>query len=270
MTRRINRTALITGASGGLGFEFAKLLASECSKIVLVARNEARLKAITLKLESICRAPITAIVKDLARPGAADEILADLNQRNISVDILINSAGFGGFGAFIEREWHDESAMIAVNITALTQMTKLFVKGMVERKSGRILNIASTAAFQPGPLQAVYYASKAYVLSLSEALASELKGTGVTVTALCPGPTATGFANAAGLERSRLFTHIKPATAQEVARYGYDAMMRGKTVAVPGVLNKLGVFGTRLGPRTLSAAIVRWLYEPADGASRRG
>jgi short-subunit dehydrogenase len=269
MARHIKKTALITGASGGLGFEFAKLLASDCINIVLVARNEARLKAVTLKLESICPTTITAVVQDLAKPGAPDEILADLDRQNISVDILINNAGFGGFGAFIEREWKDEAEMIAVNITALTQMTKLFVKGMVERKSGRILNVASTAAFQPGPLQAVYSASKAYVLSLSESLANELKGSGVTVTALCPGPTATGFAKAAGLERSRLFKYIKPATAREVARYGYDAMMRGKPVAVPGVLNKLGVFGTRLGPRTLLAAIMCWLHEPAGSATSK-
>ncbi len=265
-----HETALITGASGGIGREFAKILAGNCANLVLVGRQVARLRAAKLKLDCVCSgSEIITIAKDLSRPGAAAEILAELEQQNITVDMLINNAGFGGFGAFSARKWEDEAAMIAVNITALTQMTKLFVRGMIERKRGRILNIASTAAFQPGPLEAVYYASKAYVLSFSEALANELKGTGVTVTVLCPGATATGFAAAAGLEQSRLFKYLKPASAPEVAKYGYDAMMRGKTIAIPGALNKLGAFGARLLPRAQLAAMARWLHEPAEPARGR-
>ena len=156
---------------------------------------------------------VLVIPRDLSLAGAADQLYTELEHAQITVDILINNAGFGGYSAFVDRDWQNESAMIAVNITALTHLTKLFAKDMVARKSGRILNMASTAAFLPGPFMAVYYASKAYVLSFSEALANELQGTGVTVTALCPGPTATGWASTAGVERSRLFQYITPASA---------------------------------------------------------
>ncbi len=254
-------TALITGASGGIGYEFAKLLAKDCNTLVLVARSKDRLNTIKQELETASPASVTVIDQDLADPGAAEKIFRRLESEHIFVDILINNAGFGDHGAFVETDWQKEEKMIAVNVTALTEMTKLFLKGMVERKSGRIVNVASTAAFQPGPFMAVYYATKAYVLSFSEAIANELEGTGVTITALCPGPTATGFANAARMERSRLFRFGKPASATAVARFGYEAMKKGKTVAIPGFLNKIIAFSTRTSPRKLLPSIVRWLHE---------
>ncbi len=253
-------TALITGASGGIGYEFAKLLAKDCSTLVLVARSEKKLSEIKKELEAIAPVKIMVLPKDLSLPGAADHLYEELEKAQITVDILINNAGFGGHGAFVDRDWQSESHMIAVNITALTHLTKLFAQGMVARKSGRIMNVASTAAFLPGPFMAVYYASKAYVLSFSEALACELQGTGVTVTVLCPGPTATGWASTAGVERSRLFRYLRPAAAADVARYGYDAMMKGKVLAVHGMLNRLTTLSLRTAPRKLLPAIVRWLH----------
>lgn len=255
------QTALITGASGGIGYEFAKLLAQDCSTLVLVARNRDRLAEVKKELETAAPVSVLLIEKDLAQPGAADEIYRELKSRNIGVDVLINNAGFGDHGAFSETDWVREEKMIAVNITALTQMTKLFVTSMVERKRGRILNVASTAAFQPGPFMAVYYASKAYVLSFSEAIANELKGTGVTVTVLCPGPTDTGFAIAARMEHTRLFTFAKPDSATDVAHYGYEAMQNGKTVAIHGALNKILAFSVRTAPRKLLPSIIRLLHE---------
>jgi uncharacterized protein len=261
MTNLRNQTALVTGATGGIGYEFARLLAGSCGRLVLTGRNRDRLAAAKKELENTGGADITVFPADLSDPAAAEELFRELERAKIEVDILVNNAGFGGHGAFVETNWKKEEAMLAVNVTAMTHLTKLFVKGMAERKRGRIVNVSSTAAFQPGPFMAVYYASKAYVLSFSEALASELKGTGVTVTALCPGPTKTGFATAAGMERTRLFRYAKVASPKDVARCGYQAMMKGKPVAVHGMLNKIAVFGIRLAPRRLVPRIVRWLHE---------
>jgi short-subunit dehydrogenase len=177
------------------------------------------------------------------------------------VDVLVNNAGFGLNGRFAETDLDRELAMIQVNIAALTHLTKLFLKPMVERGRGRILNVASTAAFQPGPLMAVYYASKAYVLSFSEAIAEELGGTGVTVTALCPGPTATGFAEAAEMTNSRLFKLKKPMTSMDVAKAGYRAMQRGKRIVVTGAMNKLLAQSVRISPRALVTKVTRTLQE---------
>jgi len=256
-----NTTALITGASGGIGYEFAKILAKECTTLVLVSRNKDRLLQIKQELEVAGKATVVVVAKDLSFPGAPDEIYRELREQGIAVDILINNAGFGGHGAFSERTWEDDSAMIAVNITAVTHLAKLFVPGMVERKRGRIMNVASTAALLPGPFMAVYYASKAYVLSMSEALANELQGTGVTVTALLPGPTATNWALTASVDHARLFRMLKPASAADVASYGYAALMKGKTVAIHGMMNKIMASSLRTAPRKLLTKIVRWLHE---------
>ncbi len=258
-----NKTALITGASGGIGREVAKILARDCNTLVLVSRRHDSLQEVKKELEDTSRINVILIVKDLSKPDAAEEIYREIESKHIAVDILVNIAGFGSYGPFTGTDWRKEADMLAVNILALTQMTKLFVKSMVGRKQGRIMNVSSTAAFQPGPLMAVYYASKAYVLSFSEAVANELKGTGVTVTALCPGPTATGFAQAAGMEHSRLFRFKRAASPADVARYGCEAMMKGKTVAVPGPLNRIMAFCTRFAPRRLLSAIVRRLHESA-------
>jgi uncharacterized protein len=258
-----NRSALITGASGGIGREFAKLLAKDCSTLVLVARSQDRLQELKLELEKSFPITVKVIARDLSKAAAAHEIYLELEREQIFVDILINNAGFGGYGAFVATGWLHEMQMISVNIVAMTEMTKLFVKGMVARKSGKIVNVSSTAAFQPGPLMSIYYASKAYVLSFSEAIANELAGTGVTVTALCPGPTATGFARAVGMERTRLIRYAKIASAEEVARYGYRAMMRGRTVAIQRLMNKLMAFSVRLAPRKFLASFVRGLHKTA-------
>ncbi|HXY54316.1 MAG TPA: SDR family oxidoreductase [Nitrospirota bacterium] len=256
-----NKTALITGASGGIGYEFAKLLAKDCSVLILVARSLDRLLEVKKELESIADVSVRTIAKDLSKPGVTEEIYRELENENISVDILINNAGIGSLGKFAETDWQKDAEMISLNIVALTHLTKLFVKGMIERRSGKIVNVASTAAFQPGPLMAVYYASKAYVLSFSEAIANELKGTGVNMTVLCPGPTATGFVKAAAVGESRLFRIRRPAEALDVARYGYEAMMKGKTVAIHGMLSKIVALSTRVAPRNALLSISRRLNE---------
>jgi len=255
------KTALITGASGGIGYEFAKLLAKDCNVLVLVARSGDKLLEVKSELEGLAPVSVKLIAKDLALPGAAEEIYRVLENENIDVDILINNAGIGCFGKFSGTDWRTEAEMISLNIVALTHLTKLFVQGMVKRKSGKVVNVASTAAFPPGPLMSVYYASKAYILSFSEAIAYELKDTGVDVTVLCPGPTATGFVKAAAMDRSKLFRSRKPAAAADVARYGYEAMMKGKTVAIHGAINKIMTFSIRLTPRKLLPPIVRRLQE---------
>ncbi|QNF31754.1 SDR family oxidoreductase [Adhaeribacter swui] len=255
------KTALITGASGGIGYEFAKLFAQRQHNLVLVARSEAKLNQIAGELQSAYHVQVTVVAQDLSQPQAATIVYASLKARNIDVDYLVNNAGFGDFGFFVETNWAKEEQMINLNITALTHFTKLFVRDMVERRRGRILNIASTAAFQPGPLMAVYFATKAYVLSFSEAIANELQGTGITVTALCPGPTESGFLQAAALEESKLFKGKKISSAAEVAAYGYRAFMAGKTVAIPGFRNWLLANSARFVPRKLLTALVRKMSE---------
>lgn len=247
------KSALITGASSGIGRDFARLLARDGYHLFLVARSEGKLQEVA---EEVGHASV--IVADLASPAAPQKIFDAAGP----VDVLINNAGFGISGPFVETDLKAELEIIQVNIAALTHLTKLFVRPMVARKSGRIMNVASTAAFQPGPLMAVYYATKAYVLSFSEAIADELHGTGVTVTALCPGPTSTGFAAVAGMESSRLFSVTRPMNSEAVARYGIRAMQHGKRVAIPGVANKLMAQSLRVSPRRLVTTIVRKLQEP--------
>jgi uncharacterized protein len=256
-------TALITGASSGIGFEFAHLFARDGHDLVLVARTENKLRDLASRLESEFGIVATVIAADLAKPNAAQEILVTLQVHEIEIDALVNNAGFGLGGPFVETDLQRELEMIQVNIVALTALTKLLLPAMVSRRSGRILNVASTAAFQPGPLMAVYYATKAYVLSFSEAIADELRGTGVTVTALCPGPTETGFAAVAGMESSRLFKMTKPMSSRDVARFGYEAMKSGKRVVIPGLRNKLLTQSLRVTPRRLVTTFVRKLQERA-------
>jgi short-subunit dehydrogenase len=191
----------------------------------------------------------------------AKELFDFLHNENIPIEVLVNNAGFGLGGEFSETELARELEMIQVNIGALTHLTKLFLPPMVRARTGRILNVASTAAFQPGPLMAVYYATKAYVLSFSQALAEELRNTGVTVTALCPGPTQTDFAEAAQMTNSRLFTTFGVADADDVARYGVRSMLRGKRLAIPGIRNKVLAQANRIAPRALSAKLARLAQE---------
>ncbi|HAP34994.1 MAG TPA: short-chain dehydrogenase [Bacteroidetes bacterium] len=256
------RTALITGASGGIGYELAELFAKDGYNLVLVARSTDTLKAIAEDFQSKYHIVAHIVPMNLSSADSPNELFHYLERNNITVDFLVNNAGFGMLGKFNEIELQDELDMIQLNITALTHLTKLFLKGMVARKFGRIMNVASTASFQPGPLMAVYYASKSYVLFLSEALAIELKGTGVTVSALCPGPTNTGFQSRAQMEKTKLFSDSGLVmNAKKVAAIGYKGMLKGKTVIIPGLANKILAQSIRFSPRKLSAEIVRFLQE---------
>ena len=253
------KTVLITGASGGFGLEFAKIFAKNNFDLVLVARSGIKLNELASELTKQYRNKIFVYEKDLSNVNSVDEIYNDLKNKNINIDFLVNNAGFGDYGFFISTNWEKEWKMIELNIVSLTYFTKLFAKDMVERKYGRIMNLASTAAFQPGPLMAVYYATKAYVLSFSEAISNELKGTGVTITVLCPGPSESGFKDTAAASKSIMFNMRKLPTAKEVAEYGYKVMMKGKVVAVHGIINKLLTIIVRMMPKSLVRIVVRFL-----------
>ncbi len=253
--------ALVTGASSGIGLEIATVLAAHGHDLVLTARNADALEALAGKLEGKHAISVSVIPGNLARPEFAQDLFASTRAQNLDIDILINNAGFGLGGAFGDTDLDRELEMIQVNIAALTALTKLFLGPMLSRRSGRIMNVASTAAFQPGPLMSVYYASKAYVLSFSEAVAEEIRDSGVTMTVFCPGPTATNFARAALMENSRLFNMAKIARADEAARYAYDAMMRGRRIAVPGFQNKLIQQSNRLVPRRVVTMLSRIVQE---------
>jgi uncharacterized protein len=254
-------TALITGASGGIGLELARLCAKGGHDVALVARNRDKLEELAKYLSGMYQIRTEVIPADLRVPGAPAALMEEVSRRGFTVDVLVNNAGFGDWGLFGRAELQRQLDMIQVNITALTHLTRLVLPGMVSRRGGRILNLASTAAFAPGPLMAVYYATKAYVLSFSEAIANELDGTGITVTALCPGPTRTGFADQAGMEQSNLFSGPAVMDAAPVALAGYRGMMRGRAVVVPGLANKLLVQSIRVGPRWMVRKITRWLQE---------
>jgi uncharacterized protein len=251
---------LITGASGGIGLELARLFAGDGFNCILVARSEDKLRELAAQLDWKHHVKPMVIVKDLSKPNAVDEIYEEVTAAGLEVEALVNNAGFPVFGLFTDTELETELEMLGVNVVALTALTKLFLKGMVERHHGRILNLASTAAFEPGPLMAVYYASKAYVLSFSEALANELQGTGVTVTALCPGPTRTGFQKRGAMEDSRL-VQGDIAEPRSVALAGYRGLMAGKTIVIPGFSNKLIPVVVRLSPRKMVTRVVRRMQE---------
>jgi uncharacterized protein len=256
----VSKTALITGASGGIGYELALLFAQDGFDCVLVARSKDKLDELAARLESEFRVKTLVIAKDLSKPTAVDEIYEQVTAASIAVDVLVNNAGFPVFGLFTETDLDAELEMLQVNVVALTALTKLFAKPMVARRDGRILNLGSTAGFAPGPLMAVYYASKAYVLSFSEALANELEGTGVSVTCLAPGATRTGFQKRGVMEDSRL-VQGQIADAASVARAGYQGLMARKTLVVPGFTNKLVPLVVRLSPRGMVARVVRRAQE---------
>lgn len=261
--------AVVTGASSGIGEELAKLFAADGYDLVLVARGREALERVGQALESAHGIRALAVPANLTDPAAPEAVFRAARNAGLEVTALVNNAGFGVHGAFTEVEGHAandlgrELDMIQVNVSALTHLTKLFLPEMVARGQGRVLNVASTAAFQPGPFMAVYYATKAYVLSFSEGVALELKGTGVTITTLCPGPTHTGFQKHAGAEATRLFHSPLVMDAPEVAKVGYRAMQKGKRVVVSGVFNKLLAGGTRLVPHGVSGRIVEMMHKPA-------
>jgi len=256
-------TALITGASGGIGYELAKLFARDHHNLVLVARNADKLGQVANELQAR-GVSVKTVALDLAEPPAPKFLFDQLQREGIAVDILINNAGFGALGKFAQMTDDQIFGQINLNIIALTQLTRLFLPPMLARRSGRIMNVASTAGFQPGPLMAVYYATKAYVISFSEAIANELKDSGVTVTCLCPGATHTGFAKRAGNDKSRLFKQLGAMNADKVALDGYRALMEGRTLAISGLHNWLVAQSTRLGPRKMVTAISRWVSEDAS------
>ncbi|MCF6172059.1 MAG: SDR family oxidoreductase [Bacteroidales bacterium] len=257
----MNNTALITGASSGIGLELARLHAAKGDNLVLVARNKAKLDELKQELEATNNISVTTIKKDLSLPDAAREVYDETQEKNIRVDYLINNAGFGDFGLFYETDWEKELRMINLNITSLTQFCKLYLKEMIKRGSGKIMNVSSTAAFQPGPTMAVYFATKAFVLHFSEAIGNEVGDKGITVTALCPGATESGFPAAAGMGTDNFIDKKKIPTSKEVAAYGYKAMMKGKAVAIHGLMNALMVNSIRLTPRSLTVKVVRKMME---------
>jgi short-subunit dehydrogenase len=249
------QTALITGASSGIGLELARIFARNNCDLILVARESDRLRQAARSLNA------RVIARDLADPQSAQAIHTELS--STPVDYLVNNAGFGLGGPFSGTDRQTELDMIQVNVTSLVDLTKLFLPAMLARRSGRIMNVASTAAFQPGPLMAVYFASKAFVLSFTEAIAEEITGSGVSVTAFCPGRTTSDFHRRAGIEHNHLVKDraIGMMSAAEVADIGYRGMMRGKVIVIPGIINRLGVQSLRLGPRAIVRKAAKKLQE---------
>lgn len=245
---------LITGASAGIGLELARVFGQNGHPLLLVARDVKRLSALKKEIHAMGVA-CEIIALDLTAPGAAQTLLERAEGKHI--DCLVNNAGFGLNGAFSKNDLEKELQMIQLNVSVLTSLTKLFLRGMLEKRSGKILNVASTAAFQPGPFMAVYYATKAYVLSFSEALSEELRGTGVTVTTLCPGPTRTEFATRAGALRANMFKSPIVMDARPVAEAGYRATMAGRRLAIAGLANSLMATSVRFLPRPWVTSLAR-------------
>lgn len=237
----------------------ARLLAADGCNLVLLARSADKLQSLANALSRTGGSQATVLAADLSKADAVDGVMKALAERGLTIDILVNNAGFGSSGLFVSDDPAEQSRMLQVNVVALTQLTRALLPGMIERRHGRVLNVASTAAFQPGPLMAVYYASKAYVLSLSEALSNETAGTGVTVTCLCPGPTSTGFQDRAQIQKTRLVSLTKMMSPAEAARAGYDGMMAGRALVIPGLFNKVGAQTARFFPRQLVTRVVRAL-----------
>jgi short-subunit dehydrogenase len=264
MDRTSKKTALVTGASSGIGKELAELCARDGHDLVLVARRRDHLQTLQADWSNRYQIWARVVSLDLADPTAPERLHDELSGEEI--DVLINNAGFGTFGAFAESDTTGQLEMIRLNIATVTHLTRLFLPSMLRRDRGRIMNVASTAAFLPGPLMAVYYATKAYVLSFSEALVEELQGSGVTVTAFCPGPTATGFQARAKLDGSRLL-RLGLVDAGPVAEEGYRAMMNGKAVVIPGIQNKLVAQWVRLTPRFLVRKVVKLVQSKVKDGS---
>jgi short-subunit dehydrogenase len=257
----VKKTALITGASLGIGRELAMLFAHDGCNLVMVARNASRLAQVGDRLQSEFGIAARSFPLDLADHAAPQFLFGQLAREQVAIDMLVNNAGFGRLGAFAGVSLEESLGQITLNVTALTHLTRLFLPAMLARKSGRILNVASTAGFQPGPTMAVYYATKSYVISFSEALAEELRGTGVTVTCLCPGVTDTEFQKRAGTEGTPLFRRQRPMDAATVARDGYRAMMRGKPLVISGFKNWLLAESLRLAPRRMVTTVSRKILE---------
>jgi short-subunit dehydrogenase len=261
----MKQTALITGASSGIGRAVAQEFASHGYDLVLVARTAAALEDVAHAVgqhrgaDTPNPARVHVIAADLSRSGSARDLVDQLNREAIRVDVLVNNAGFGLQGEFADLPIEQQANMIQLNVVTLTELTRLLLPAMLTRQSGGVLNVASTAAFQAGPLMAVYYATKAYVLSLTEAIAEEVAGSGVKVTCLCPGPTATQFAQRAGMTDTNLFKGNNAMAVEQVAREAFDGWTNEKVVVIPGASNRFGAVVVRLAPRALVRRSVKRL-----------
>lgn len=252
----IKKWAVVTGASSGIGLEFGTIFAQKGINVILVARNVNALTSLANDLRSY-GVEVQVIPTDLSVMDQVKDLVAILAKKKITPSYLINNAGFGDFGYFTQTKWDKEEKMLDLNIKTLTYLTKVYAQSMKIKGRGAIVNVASGAAFQPGPLMAVYFATKAYVLHFSEAVAEELVGSGVTITALCPGPTKSNFWRAAGKDSSFGFMGKMP-SSRAVAEYGYRAMLRGDKVAIYGLTNRLGAFMVRFVPRALPPKLIKW------------
>ena len=252
-----NSYTLITGASKGIGLELTYLFAKNKHNLILVARSKDLLEKMKLDIISKYNVLVEVFSCDLTKEEASSDIYNFTTCNNLNVDILVNNAGFGDYGYFVETSMQKNKDMIQLNITTLTDLCHLYLKDMIHKENGKIMNVASIASFLPGPLMATYYATKSYVLSFTEALSKELKGTGVSVTALCPGTTKTNFFDVANAneKNSNLLKNMKPADPKKVALYGYKKLMKKKVIALYGLSNRLLVFLIRLVPRSLVRSI---------------
>lgn len=256
-----NNYTLLTGASGGIGYELAVIMAKKGHQLILVARSESKLSGLATLLNEKYKVKAVYFAADLTRESERLKLIEFVTLHKYHIEILINNAGFGDAGYFHEAAWEKNERMIQLNIVALTHLVREFLPAMIRAHKGKILNIASIAGFFPGPLMSVYYASKAFVISFSEALYSELKGTGVTVTALCPGPVSTNFFVEAGADDAPVNKIMKPAKAPKVALYGYNNMMKGKRLAIPGWSNKFIVWSMNFIPVVISNPILKRLHQ---------
>lgn len=254
-------TVLITGASGGIGMELAEVFAKNGHDLVLLARSEEKLYQLAMRYAVNYKVHTKVIVADLTDPAAPQRVFEELKQENTVIDALINNAGIGNYGPFKEADLQVELNMLQLNIVALTHLCKLFLDQLPDGRSGKIMNVSSVAAFMAGPMMAVYYASKAYVLSFTEALKAELQGTGITVTTLCPGPTDTDFKKRANLDASSMFSKMFKEEARTVAEAGYAGLMKGKSIVLPGVKNKLLPHAVQFVPRFMLRKLVKKVQE---------
>lgn len=261
--RGAGQTALVTGASAGIGVDLADCFAADGYDVIVTARTESALREVAARLAGAHGVMVTPIVGDLGAIGGGAKLAAEIARRGLHVDVLVNNAGFGHAGGIAAEPLEPQLGMIDLNDRALVELTHIYWKGMLAKKRGGVLNVASTAAFQPGPLMAVYYASKAFVLSFSEALWEEARGTGVHVSCLCPGPTASKFRDRAGTGRTRLGKTSKVMPSMPVAREGYEGFIANRRVVITGGRNRLLVGLARLLPRTMVLKTVRRMQEPA-------
>jgi hypothetical protein len=261
--------ALITGASGGIGEAFAQVLAGDNWDLVLVARNENELNRVRgLIAAKFPNRQITVFPLDLCRPDAGAVLFEELKQRQMSPVVLVNNAGYGIYGRTAELPYEQQIGVVDLNVRALSDLTLRLLPDMVARKNGGIINVASTAAFMPGPFMSLYYASKAYVLSFSEALAAELEGSGVTVTVLCPGPVRTGFQERAQMQSIKFMRYLRGPSAYDVALEGWEAFKQRRRIIIPGTLNKVSAYAGRYLPRWFTLPIMKFLQTPAGKKPR--